>query len=330
MNGTGHGSSHASVVRIAAEELGTEIIRLVCGGTRLDIAPALGFCAVSWHVDELERLALPLPLREFAKQPKTGGIPLLYPFANRLRGDRCLWRGTELELGRIEGVKRDANRLPIHGSLIRFGAWSEVSSRGGVGARGEAHAIAEASLEWDARLPFFAGFPFVHRLVVRYTLTARTLRVLTRVEPREGPMPVSFGWHPYLAFPTAARRETLLQLPEREHVELDGLMLPARDRGHLVVTDRQSKGICTLSGHVFDDLFRVASDAHAGVHPPIGGARIEFESGYRFLQVYAPEDAGFLCLEPMTAPGAALSDALDLPEATPDRPFEALFSLHAG
>ena len=314
----------ASAVRIAAEEFGTEIIRLTCHGARLDVAPALGFCAVSWQVDEMERLALPLPLREFARQPKTGGVPLLYPFANRLRGDRCLWRGVALDVAGVPGLKRDGNRLPIHGSLVRFGEWTSLSTRCGD------LAVAEAALEWDRHLPFFGGYPFRHRLKVRYELGGRTLRVVTRVEPLDGPMPISFGWHPYLAFPTAARRETLLQLPDREHIELDALMLPSRDRGHMVVTGRHAKGTCTLSGHVFDDLFRVGADARAAVHPPLGGARIEFEGGYTFLQVYAPEDSGFVCLEPMTAPGAALSDAVDLPEAAPDRPYEASFSLHAG
>jgi aldose 1-epimerase len=314
----------ASVVRIEAEELGTDIIRLLYGGTRLDIAPALGFCAVSWQVDEIERLALPLPLREFAKQPKTGGVPLLYPFANRLRGDRCLWRGTALDVSGVPGLKRDANRLPIHGSLVRFGAWTSIRTATAPAA------LAEATLEWDDRLPFFAAYPFVHRLTIRYELAPNTLRVVTRVEPKGGAMPIAFGWHPYLAFPTAARRETLLQLPDREHIELDSLMLPARDRGHLVVTARHPKGTCTLSGHVFDDLFRVSPQARAAVHPPLGGVRVELESGYSYLQVYAPEDSGFVCLEPMTAPGAALSDALDLAEASLEAPFEAVFSLHVG
>ncbi len=314
----------ASVMRIAAEEFGTELIRLVCGASRLDVAPALGFTAVSWQVEEIERLALPLPLREFAKHPKTGGVPLLYPFANRLRGDRCLWRGTSLNVGGVPGLKRDGNGLPIHGSLVRFGDWSVI--------RTEATAIAtaEAELGWDDRLPFFAGFPFPHRLLVRYELGPTTLRVVTRVQPTAGAMPVAFGWHPYLAFPTASRRETLLHLPAREHIELDSLLLPSREQGHLVVAARYQAGSCTLSGHVFDDLFRVGATSRAGVHPPIGGARIEFERGYSFLQVYAPEDAGFVCLEPMTAPGAALSDAVDLAEATPSSPFEASFILHAG
>ena len=33
---------------------------------------------------------------------------------------------------------------------------------------------------------------------------------------------------------------------------------------------------------------------------------VEFDAGYPFAQVYAPADAGFVCLEPMTAPANAL------------------------
>lgn len=74
----------------------------------------------------------------------------------------------------------------------------------------------------------------------------------------------------------------------------------------------------------------VGPNVRAAVHPPLGGARLEFERGYGYLQVYAPEDAGFACLEPMTAPRAALSDAVDLAEATPAAQFEASYILHAG
>jgi aldose 1-epimerase len=327
----------ARVMRIGADEAGTELLRLMVGGARLDVAPQLGFAAVSWQVDELERLALPLPLREFARQPKTGGVPLLYPFANRLRGDRCLWRGKALEVATVPGLKRDANGLPIHGSLVRFGGWTEIvtdTAAASAGAEGESRCSAEARLEWDPAqptvAPLFAGFPFRHRLAVRYELTARTLRVVTRVTPTEAAMPIAFGWHPYFSFPTGQRRETLLSLPARDHIELDAMMLPSREHGHLVSDASFPAGACTLSGHVFDDLFRVAEDAEASVHPPLGGVRVRFERGYRFLQVYAPQDAGYACLEPMTAPGAALSDAIDLPEATPDRPFEASFLLSAG
>jgi len=45
-------------------------------------------------------LALPVALAEFVKSQKTGGIPLLYPYANRLRADHFTAAGKAVDLSR--------------------------------------------------------------------------------------------------------------------------------------------------------------------------------------------------------------------------------------
>ncbi len=61
-----------------------------------------------------------------------------------------------------------------------------------------------------ARLAFaavperLALFPFPHLVEVAVTLAHRRLEVITTIiASAEGPVPVAFGWHPYLAPPGA-------------------------------------------------------------------------------------------------------------------------------
>ncbi|MDZ4754436.1 MAG: aldose 1-epimerase [Phycisphaerae bacterium] len=299
-----------------------ERVRLTVDDASLDIAPALGCCAVSWKVADWEHLALPLPLADFAASSKTGGVPLLYPFANRLRRDQFRWRDRDVCVAGAGGLKRDANQLPIHGFLLRFGDWSSIDSDSDRDT-----ARCTATLRWAPPLPVFASFPFEHVLTIAYELRARSLRVITRVTPMCDAMPVAFGWHPYFHVPLATRDATGVMLPDREHIALDGQLLPVRKDATLVVAERLDAGESLLRDRSFDDLFRVRSDASCGVLRAPHGLTMELTGGYRFLQIFAPARAGLICFEPMVAPGAALSDGADLQEATRDRPFEAAFTV---
>ena len=83
----------------------------------------------------------------------------------------------------------------------------------------------------------------------------------------------------------------------------------------------------STSPRTFDDLYELDDDRRLDL---TGGGRrltLELEEGYSFAQVFTPEAADSVCLEPMTAPVNALVDgrcALVRPGAT----FTARFSLH--
>jgi len=139
--------------------------------------------------------------------------------------------------------------------------------------------------------------------------------------------PVAFGWHPYFHVSPATRDATGVMLPDREHIALDGQLLPVRNDAKLLIAACLDAGESLLRGRSFDDLFRVRGNACCQVLRIPHGLKMELTGGYRFLQIFAPEQAGFICFEPMVAPGAALSDSADLPEATRERPFEAGFTM---
>ena len=227
-------------------------IRCAKSQSQLVVHTDAGCVATSWQVRGQEMLALPVALAEFLKSQKTGGIPLLYPYANRLRADHFTAAGKALDLSRDAKLKRDANGFPMHGLLSRWPDWVVTQS---------APDELQASIVWGDHAQLFAAYPFAHTLRVRWKLgpaknenasqiagqganqiadqskhlqvnpssdelaSASTLTVTTIIEADKGQdVPVSFGWHPYLVLQD--RSNTKLQLPARRAIALEQNGLP--------------------------------------------------------------------------------------------------------
>jgi galactose mutarotase-like enzyme len=308
------------VASAAGLPLGGSLLRLSAGDAVLEIAPALGGCATSWVVAGRERLALPAPLASFAASAKTGGVPLLAPFANRLRSDRFAWRGRDVDVARARGLKRDGNGLPIHGFLVRNTAWTEV----GTSRDGDSVAC-RFSLVWTEADDRFAAFPFAHRLDVVHRLRPRSLEVTTTVHALDAaiPVPISFGWHPYFAVPSEEREGTFIDMPARSRVALDERALPIRVDGALSRTALAADRAVRLGTRSFDDLFAVGSASTWRITGPSSALEIAMDAAYPFVQLYATATSPFVSIEPMTAPGCALSDGVDVESAVVGRPYSA-------
>jgi galactose mutarotase-like enzyme len=143
-----------------------------------------------------------------------------------------------------------------------------------------------------------AGFPFPHRLELTIGLHERRLVVDTELVPTgEVPVPVAFGFHPYLRLPGLERRRWLLELPVRSRMELDSRLLPTGRSEPVAIPP------APLGDRTFDDAFDALGE------PPelaVSGAgrrlSVRLGQGYRFAQVFAPPGSDFICFEPMTAP----------------------------
>src|SRR5262245_48865705 len=124
-----------------------------------------------------------------AAMGSTAGIPLLHPWANRLAGLRYEAAGRAVELDPSSPrLHFDERRLPIHGVPWSQLAWEVVKA---------ARDTLTARLDWS-RPDLLALFPFPHRLELRVALQAESLTLQTTlVAGADGPVPVSFGFHPY-------------------------------------------------------------------------------------------------------------------------------------
>ncbi|MBC24492.1 MAG: hypothetical protein CMJ32_11345 [Phycisphaerae bacterium] len=292
------------------------------GGTTVRIVPSAGMCSVSMEHGGVDRLWLPCSLEEFVRTPRTGGIPLLYPWANRLRGDGFQLPTGRVDLGSIKDLKRDDSGLPIHGLLLRWNDWRIEALK----SEPEETAIA-ATLDWQDHEHLMSAFPVPHRLRVEWSLRGDVLEILTRIDATgEIPVPICFGWHPYLC-PGGERPSLHLETPRLQGIRLDDRSLPVRNNGTLVDEDSMDPN-GPIGDRVFDDLYRGVRDGdEASITDGSTTVTIRFIEGYRYMQLYSPEGSRYACFEPMTAPAAALSDGSDHPWVQPGSHFTARFSI---
>ena len=270
-------------------------LTLAAGPTELVLLPEVGMLGASLRHHGGEHLDLHGGPGA-ARVGHTTGLPLLAPWANRLAGPSYRAAGRRVDLGDAPALHRDGSGLPIHGTLVGRSGWELRSVRTTGGA-----AVAVARFDAGAVAEVMASFPFPHQLTVGFTVVPGRVTVATTLTPTgRRPVPVSFGWHPYLRLPGVAREELQVGLPARRRLELDDRQLPTGG------TVAEPAEVVALAGRHFDDGYRLGR--HRVLSLLGGGQRLDVTMGrtYRFAQVYAPAGRDFVALEPMTAATDAL------------------------
>jgi galactose mutarotase-like enzyme len=240
------------------------------------------------------------------------GLPLLHPWANRLGADAYAVAGVGADVS-DPAVGRDPRGLPIHGLAAPAGAWE-------LGGDGAARAVARLE---HAPLP---AFPFAHRLAVEFALEAQRLTVATTLHATGAlPVPVAFGWHPYLRLPGVPRERWALALSARTRLLVDGRGLPT---GRTLPEPAERRA---LGADAYDDGFEDLAD---GARFVIAGAgrriAVRMLEGYPAAQLFAPPSVDVICPEPMTAPTDALRSGRGLRLVAPGGCFRASFSVEIG
>jgi galactose mutarotase-like enzyme len=228
--------------------------------------------------------------------------------------------GREVALESVSPPLRlDGNGLPMHGLLAGTGGWRvERHESAGDGA------VLAASLRFGAGDGLTAAFPFPHELELEAELRGPALTITTTVRASEGsPVPIAFGFHPYLRLPGVDRREWEIEVPVRERLRLDEQMLPTGEREAADVPGGP------LESRTFDDAY-VAPEGSAPFVLAGGGRRIELASlvGFPYAQVFAPAADDVIAYEPMTAPTNALVvGGRDLPLLAAGDSYRAAFAI---
>lgn len=249
-----------------------------------------------------------------ARSGSTAGIPLLHPFANRLAGLDYEAAGKSVRLDpKSRLLHLDARGLPIHGVPWARLMWDVLRSDA---------ASVEARREWKAP-ELIAVFPFPHSLLFQASLSPDALTiVLTLAAASDGPVPVSFGFHPYFGFAGAPRADWRLSLPAMRRLILDSSGIPTGAEDAFGPVD------AVLGPQGWDDGFALDSDgATLGISAGTVAIRVDLLEGYRFAQVYAPPDKDFVALEPMTAPTSALTLGRGLNVVAPGGSYRAVYRI---
>jgi aldose 1-epimerase len=303
---------------------GYDAIRLRSACAQLDatFVPTAGMVGASLRDGGEELLGRGLGVHCYARGGTTIGIPLLHPWANRLAADEYRVNGTAVRLRPDSPfVARDEHGLPIHGLLGGSPHWALC--RSDANGNGNVAAALSAEIDFGAHPELLEAFPFPHRLALDVALRRRTLTVRTTLTATgEHPVPVAFGFHPYLRLAGVAREDWHVELPAMRHLELDARSIPTG----------ASRPVAAAAGvqgtRTFDDGYVDVPDGAEFV--VAGGGRritVRLEQGYPAAQVFAPATDDVICFEPMTAPTNALNSGDRLSLVAPGERYTATFSI---
>jgi galactose mutarotase-like enzyme len=327
---------------------GHAAVTLRDGELEATFVPGAGMVGVSLRHRGEELLGQRHGLGAYVASARTFGIPLLHPWANRLARDDYEAAGVRVQLPPTgPGLHRDGNGLAIHGLLAGAPEWTvaplAADAPGATDAPGAdaapgaaplADAPGAAPLAADAtgfsatygfaaRADLLPLFPFPHVLRIDVTLRDGALRIATTViATGDVPVPLAYGFHPYLTLPGIPRTEWTVELPALRHLALDGRGIPTGD-AHAEPADA-----FLLGERVYDDAYdRVEPGARFALQG--GGRRIvvAFEQGFPAAQVYAPGSEQVVCFEPMAAAVDALVSGRDLRLVQPGAADTSVFSI---
>ncbi len=294
------------------------------GGLSATFVPGAGMVCVSLDFEGRSYLAQRGGLGQYVESGSTMGIPILYPWANRLARDS--WKFGSVPARIDPGayrVKRDTNGLAIHGTLAASPFWKvgDASAGGDLASAGLA-----ATLEFGEHPELLATFPFPHRLELEFRLTGRRLSVRTSVTPTgEHAVPLAYGFHPYLTLPDSGRVDWQVSLPSMTSLETDPRHIPTGNSSPVEATRFR------LDELDLDEAFSgVPEAAEFSVADERTRVTVSFDRGFHAAQVYAPLGEDFICFEPMKAPTNALISGRDLTSVEPGETDVAEFSIEIG
>jgi aldose 1-epimerase len=260
------------------------------GRARACVAPALGH---NCFVFETERPVLePVAWEDFIKKPTSYGIPVLFPFPNRIRNQEFTFREQTFRVN-----------VPQHG-FVRQRAWRVT----GQGASDEAGAWLAAEFDAaDYADELLAQFPFPFRAALTYRLREGVLSLeFTATNTGTGAMPCGFGIHPYFRWPARSR----LQIPANKRWEL-AENLPT---GKLldVAGDYDLRELRDTTGLALDDIYTAitAANQRCVLTDDDADTATIVESGANLPHVVvytAPPPRRALCIEPMSCPTDAFN-----------------------
>jgi aldose 1-epimerase len=281
-------------------------------GASATLWPAHGFNCFRWQTPSpsgpRERLYRAANFFE-DERPTRSGIPILFPFPNRIRDGRFTWQGKEYHLPRNDSTGKNA----IHGFVCRrpWRVLEHGADERSAWVTGEFHGSRDAP---DTQ-PLW---PADYLLRMTYRLTEGHLRIEAAVtNPDAVPLPFGLGYHPYFSITPQPGQEAqvTVQASAEAYWELEeslptGRRLPVTGDRDLrlprLVRDLHLDDVLTdLTGKTQEDGLTERGSVRCRVN---GGVYVRTSPAFRELVAFTPPHRQAVCLEPYTC----TTDAINL------------------
>jgi aldose 1-epimerase len=298
-------------------------------GCRAEVWPACGFNCFRWQQThagrELEVLYADPQLFAGSKSTRSG-VPILFPFPNRIRAGRFQWAGKDYQLPLNDPSGKNA----IHGFPCRH-PWRVVGQGADATSAWVTGEFVGSTDAPEAR----ALWPADYRLRVTYRLLDQALRIEAEVtNPDQVPLPFGLGYHPYFRVPLLPGDDVQhywVESAAREFWQLTEDGVPTSERRPVAGQRDLTRGKRFTELNL-DDLFtdlETPAPGHAGELCWRAGLRqapanLEVQlltsPTFRELVLYTPPHRAAIALEPYTC----ASDAINLQQRGIDAGLQVL------
>ncbi len=276
-------------------------------GGCLEIWPALGFNAYRWAVGDTEILYRDPKFFDELK-PSRSGIPILFPFPNRIKDGTFTWEGKDYVLAKNDSTGKNA----IHG-FANTRTWRIIDQ----GTRDNEAWITGEFLSSRDAADVSHLWPADYRLRVMVRLRANTLELHANVHnPSKNGLPWGLGYHPYFRLEPFGGESALLEVPVATRWLLDE-SLPTGET-QPASGDRVLQTRLPLGNRVFDDVYgNITSKPSRDVR--FGGLIAKSNllptrlllgqsNEFREMVIFTPPHRQAICVEPYTC----VTDAIHL------------------
>lgn len=268
-------------------------------GLRAELVPGIGAQCfrLQWtHQGVIyDLLRSPENLEALREEPIQYGIPVLFPFPNRIAGGQFTFEGQQVRLPITEPERGNA----IHG-LVLDAPWSVALS-----GADEHCAFVLCTLSSEDHPQIHNVFPYPFR--VEYELCLAEGRLITRFRAQntgQSTLPMGYGIHPWFPAPISPhgdRRQVRIQGPVTKVWELEHLLPTGRTLNPN--SYRNLEPGVALGDLSFDDVYTgvsVTGPWESKVTDPAAGVEIVVRSApnLRELVIYSTPDQPIVCLEP--------------------------------
>jgi aldose 1-epimerase len=298
-------------VAAAEPPLGGYILQDREAGSLARVLPEVGANCVQISVpgpegQAVDLLRAPESAEQLRAAPSRYGLPLLFPFPNRIANGRYRFQGATYQL------PLNNRGQAIHGLVLAARFRVEAAEATAQGAHLRC-VVAHADLANTE------GYPFPFRFVADYYLQGSVL-TLSVSASNEGDqaMPFGFGIHPYFRAPLSSRGSRdrcRVAVPVADRWELDASLIPTGKIVPLTFSD-PGQTLAPIGDRTFDDVYSAVTLVDGVstcrlVDPDLPlEVDLEADAGFREIVVYAPPGQDIVCFEPYTC----ATDAFNLDE----------------